>query len=118
MTNTKNNFSGRILTVGSLFILASIALAISPIRMFAVIPGVIGVIIGIIGFVYNREKYNKKHKGFLALIIISIACTLGALLAEVAIKKEVAKDEQFQNKIEKSQQDAGNDLDSALKDIK
>lgn len=90
--------------------IAGLAMSFTPLKMMALIPSVLGVVISIAAYAIAKSKEGKMIFIYTALIISSLG-TITALVREFSMEDQVVVDEQFEVKKDSSIQEGNNDPD-------
>ena len=115
MKNQRNTLRIALALFALFFGLFALVFAILPLRIFALIPGVLGVLAGVPAFMIALK--NKKGKVLpLTGLVISFFALLIAGVLLLMPQRQVERDENFQQQIIESEVEVQDDLNNALED--
>lgn len=114
----KNKGNGIKITLGVIslvFGILALIIGISPLHIFALIPGIIALILAGVAWFISRKNDLKKGLPVTALVIPLVAMLVGVVF-QLTVKNRIAKDSEFIQQIESSSSDIQNDLNDSLSD--
>jgi hypothetical protein len=100
--NSKSALLKIMVAISFLSGVVGLGMAITPLKLIALIPSVLGVVFGIASYAIAKSKNGKLLFIYIALLIAS-AGTVTALVREFGMEDKVVVDKQFE---EKTDQDA------------
>ncbi|MGD9994871.1 MAG: hypothetical protein AB7S69_16350 [Salinivirgaceae bacterium] len=98
--------------------IAGLILSLTPLKMIALIPSVLGIVFGIAAYAIAKSKKGKLGFIYVVLIIATIGMVT-SLVREFGMEDKVAVDEQFQETTEQAatETEEGDDLEDALDEL-
>ncbi len=93
----------------------ALIISIFPLRIFALLPAGFGLLVSLIAYFQIKKNKNKNTKAFISGGI-SVLVIIAVLFIEIAFPKEIAKDEEFELKIESSENNAEESFESIIKE--
>lgn len=98
--------------------IAGLILSITPLKMIALIPSVLGIVFAIAAYAIAKSKQGKLSFIYVVLIIATIGMVT-SLIREFGMEDKVIVDEQFQEKTEQTatETEEGDDLQDALNEL-
>lgn len=100
---TEKAYKNGLLITAIIFGIIGLGLAFTPLRMFGLYPAGFALLLLIIDLlVRSKRKYKSKSTGFFLGWILTLVAIALIIILHFAIPKEVAKDTQFEQKIEQA----------------